>query len=90
MMTILESVQLRSDVKSLAYLCEQILGSVCVGGLKNEVVKVYRRNGIENVLAIHFHHTEAKSLAPSAIGLHVAEALRAYGLVEHSVWEEMK
>jgi hypothetical protein len=54
------------------------------------VVTRYRRSGLETDVAIHItSHDHDAAAGPSTLGLHVASALGAYGLVEHTLWEEL-
>ena len=57
---------------------------------QTEVVTMLRRHGLETDLAIHIHHPEAPGAdVPSRLGLQLVSSLAIFGLVEHSVWEEM-
>jgi hypothetical protein len=54
------------------------------------VVTLYRRHGLETDVAVHIRHrSEGGAPGSSALAVHLAQALKAYGLVEHSVWEEI-
>jgi len=88
-MIVLESIQLRSEAEVIPPLCEQIKKSFCRDGGCDGVISVYRRSGLATDLAIHIRHVQAPSLEPSILGLRLAAALRAFGLVEHAVWEHM-
>ena len=88
-MTRLEIIHLRTAGKSFPFLARQIgeaIGSEVDG---TGVVTIYRRNGLDTDVAVHIssHGTGVKA-GPSALGLHLASALSAYGLVEHTLWEE--
>ena len=77
--------------KSIEFLSHQINESVKAAGEHLEVVAVYRRNGLETDLAVHIYsHREPDAAGQSDLGLRLASALRVHGLVEHTVWEEIK
>ena len=87
-MTILEIIQLRATREPLAPLIDEIRASTRRID-RAEVVMMYRRVGLETDLAIHIRRTElAEGSRQSDTGLRLASALKAHGLVEHTVWEE--
>ena len=89
-MSRLEIVHLRSSREPLEPLCEQINESVKSGGNHAEAVTLYRRNGLETDLAVHIRHSGVPGAeGPSGLGLRLASALRAFGLVEHTLWTEV-
>ena len=89
-MSRLEIIHLRTAGSSFASLARQIreaIGSE-VGG--TGVVTIYRRSGLDTDVAVHISsHGKGETASSSALGLHLASALSAYGLVEHTLWEEM-
>ena len=86
----LEIVHLRSSGEPIESLGEQIRESIWAEGHGTEVVTLYRRHGLETDVAIHLSVDDADEMtSPSALAFHLAYALRAFGLVEHTVWEEM-
>ena len=87
----LEIVHLRSSGEGLEHLKDGIRGSVGSGSEDLEVVTLYRRQGLESDLAVHIlHATGGRGPKASDLGLRLASALKAYGLVEHTVWEELE
>lgn len=89
-MNTLEIVHLRSSGEPIETLGERIRGSIETEGTDTEVVTLYRRHGLETDVAIHIRHLNPRRWnGPSALALHLAYALRVFGLVEHTVWEEM-
>ena len=88
-MRILEIIQLRSAAKPKELLSEQIKKSVEAVGEQTEVVTIFRRGDLETDLAIHIHHPDVPRGDPSGLGLRLASSLRAYGLVDHTVWENL-
>jgi hypothetical protein len=86
----LEIIHLRSSGRSLESLGERIRDSIRAGTEGNAVVTLYRRHELETDLSVHVcHHGEPQEPGPSDLALKLAAALRAYGLVEHTVWEEL-
>ena len=89
-MSRLEISHLRTAGGSFATLARQIreaIGSEVDGA---GVVTIYRRNGLETDVAVHINtHGSGEKDGPSAFGLHLASALSACGLVEHTLWEEL-
>jgi len=87
----LEIIHLRSSGEAIESLGERITESIPAGDKNHEIVTLYRRNGLVTDFAIHIHHHDAAGeTAPCVLSLHLANALRAFGLVEHTVWEEMQ
>jgi hypothetical protein len=89
-MSRLEIIHLRTAGSSFASLARQIheaIGSEVEG---TGVVTIYRRSGLDTDVAVHINsHGSGEEAGPSALGLHLASALSAYGLVEHTLWEEL-
>jgi len=89
-MSRLEIIHLRTAGRSFASLARQIreaIGSEVDG---TGVVTIYRRSGLDTDVAVHINCPgRGETASPSALGLHLASALSAYGLVEHTVWEEL-
>ncbi len=87
----LEIIHLRSSGEPLESLADRIRESIWSEGEQAEVVTLYRRDGLETDLAVHIHHLEAPGReGPSRLGLQLVSSLAPFGLVEHSVWEELK
>jgi hypothetical protein len=85
----LEIIHLRSSGAPVDSLSDQISTSLKATPRTAENVALYRREGLETDIAIHIHHGEGRGTAgPNGLGLRLASALKAYGLVEHSVWVE--
>jgi hypothetical protein len=86
----LEIVHLRSSGESLESLNELIKESIWAEGTGSDVVTVYRRSGLGTDIAVHIHQRGSEEQnGPSALAANLANALKAFGLVEHSVWEEL-
>jgi len=88
-MSILEIIHLRSSSEPIECLAELIRESMWDDGSHNGVSTIYRRAGLATDLAIHIRHPEGGVKVPSRFGLQLVSSLAEYGLVEHSVWEEM-
>ena len=87
----LEIVHLRSSGEPIESLAELISASIREGGEEASTLKLYRRHALETDLAVHILSPDvARKTGPSDLALRLASELRAYGLVEHTVWEELK
>jgi len=90
-MSRLEIIHLRSSGEPIESLSDQIRESIWAEGEHAEVVTIFRRNGLGTDLAVHIHHPEAPGTdVPSRLGLQLVSSLAIFGLVEHSVWEELE
>ena len=89
-MTTVEIVHLRSSSEPAEALAERIKESIWTDGSKEETVTVFRRNGVETDIAIHIRHRHSiEGNGASTLAFSLANALRTFGIVEHTVWEEM-
>ena len=89
-MKTLEIVHLRSSGKPIESLGEMIGESIRSGDEAAESITVYRRHGLGTDIAIHIRRFETGRMnGPSALAYQLANSLRAYGLVEHTMREEM-
>jgi len=85
-----EIIHLRSSGEPLESLAERIRESVWEDGSKGDAVTVFRRNGLDTDIAVHIHHRLSNGgNGPSTLAFNLANALRTFGIVEHTVWEEM-
>ena len=88
-MTRLEIIHLRSSGQPIEVLTELIKRSIAPGGEKASTLKLYRCQGLATDLAVHILRSDvAGKRGPSDLALRLASELRAYGLVEHTIWEE--
>ena len=86
----LEIIHLRSPGEPVETLAGWIRESVGGGGEPADLVTLYRRRGLDTDVAVHIRHAEPRAgRDPSELALRLASALRAYGIVEHTVWEEV-
>jgi len=83
-MNTLEIIHLRSSGEPLEALADRIRESIWAEGRESRVATLYRRHGLDTDVAIHI-----RGDGPSTLAAHLALALREYGLVEHTVWEEI-
>ena len=89
-MTRLEIIHLRSSGEPIESLTERINRSIRVGDGEATTLTVYRRHGLDTDLAVHILRSDvAVDRGPSDLALRLASELRTYGLVEHTVWEEL-
>jgi hypothetical protein len=88
-MSRLEIIHLRTAGRASADLAVQVREAIGPEIDGPGVVAIYRRCGLDTDVAIHIKD-RGETGGPSLLGLHLAEALGAFGLVEHSVWEELK
>ena len=88
-MSRLEIIHLRSSGVPIESLGLQIRESLRTVG-KDKQVEFYRREGLVTDVAVHIRHLgPIKKKGPSRLGLQLASALRAFGLVEHTLWQEL-
>ena len=89
-MKIVEIIHVRLAAENLQSLGESIRRSVNTRS-NGEVFTVYQRCNLESDLAIHIHRKDDdEKEGASRLGLHLAAALKAYGMVEHTIWKEMR
>ena len=88
-MSTLEIIHLRSSSEPIEGLAELIRESLWEDGRRNGVFTIYRRRGLATDLAVHIPHAEGRTEVPSSFGLQLVASLAEFGLVEHSVWEEI-
>ena len=88
-MSTLEIIHLRSSSEPIEDLAELIRESLWEDGRKDGVFTIYRRRGLATDLAVHIPHAEERAEVPSRFGLQLVSSLAEFGLVEHSVWEEI-
>jgi len=57
---------------------------------EKQAIKAYSRAAINTDFRIHlFHDSEKVENGGSRLGLRIASALKAFGLINHSLWIEM-
>ena len=62
-----------------------------VGAHETQRIQIYRRKPIDTDFCIVLSHQERPvQVAGSRLGLRLTAALKAFGLVNHSVWSELK
>ena len=90
-MSQLEIIHLRSSCEPVESLAKLISASIREGGEEVSNLNLYRRFGLEADLTVHVRrHGLAGGDGPSDLALRLASELRAYGIVEHTVWGELK
>jgi len=88
----LEIIELRTsgrDPELLKSHIKKIIEQVEVE-LKEPAAKAYTRVMLDTDFSIHlFHDSENYESNGSALGLRIADSLKEFGLVNHSIWIEM-
>ncbi len=87
----IEIINLRSAGTPRESIEQQIPRSVAEDDRSRTLasIHVYRHATLETDLSVHLLFESSKPQAqPSALGQHLASALKAFGLVSHSVWIE--
>ena len=88
----LEIIELRSVGSNLELLeskLDKIINEV-EDEIKNQA-KAYSRVQIDTDFSIHLYHDSKKvENSGSELGLRLASALKEFGLVNHSIWIEMR
>ena len=89
-MSWLEIIHLRSFGRPPESLGARIRESLGTPG-EHPDVALYRREGLDTDVAIHIHHHEApREEGPSRVGLRLASELGTFGLVQHTLWKELR
>ena len=88
----LETIELRSAEGNRKLLESQLqkLINEMDKETKKLTIKYYSRVMIDTDFSIHlFHDSKKEENSGSRLGLRLASALKAFGLVNHSIWIEM-
>lgn len=89
----IEVIQLRSlnrNRKSLSSKLKRLIREVEKEN-KGQSVKIYGREMIDTDFSIVlFNHAEKEQKGGSALGLGLADALKEFGMVRHTIWLEME
>lgn len=89
----LEVIELRSvgsDPELLESQLQKLMNEV-EKETKKQAINVYSRVMIGTDFRIHlFHNSKVVENSKSPLGLRLASALKAFGLVNHSMWIEMQ
>lgn len=85
----LEVIKLRSAGKD-SELLKELLVSIDKFSQSGLVeMKTYHHAALETDLSVHLHwQSERPDRNGSSLGLRLAQALREFGLIDHSVWVE--
>ncbi len=84
----LEIIHLRLSGSDTEALVEEIHHSIASQEGLIDVV-IYRSHPVPTDLSIHLRmETERDGVASRELGLRLAAALRAYGMIEHTTWVE--
>ena len=86
----LETIEFRSTVGPIAEV-EAVLADVCIQ-IKNDpdnpAISCYNNLLLGGDLRIHLFHSAQPKNQGSKTGLQLASLLKAYGLVNHTLWAE--
>ena len=87
----LEVIKLRSAGKGSGLLEELLLSINKFSQTGPVEMKIYRHAALELDLSVHLHwESERPERNGSDPGLRLAQALKEFGLVDHSIWIEEK
>lgn len=90
-MAIMEIIRLRSAQHPMESLRKQISDSIPTDSLTGDSIAVFTSCGLESDVAVHIYRQEENALPEkSVLGIRLASAMRVYGMIEHSLWREMK
>ena len=90
MMKWLEVIKLRAAGNGEGLL-EELFREMNKAGQKRGLVeiKTYRHAALETDLSVHLHwESDRPDQNGSLLGLHLVQALKEFGLIDHSVWIE--
>ena len=91
-MKCLEIIELRAAGNRRELLASQLqtIISLLEKGSSGLKIKIYTRVLVNSDYSIMlFHDTMKTGTEGSRLGLHLASALKAFGLVNHSIWNEL-
>lgn len=87
----LEIIELRSvdlDKEAVEVQLEKLLNEFA-NRMEGKGIKSYRRVTVDSDYSIHlFHETEQIEIYGSELGLCLFSALREFGMINHSIWQE--
>jgi hypothetical protein len=87
----LEVIELRTSKSNREWLESQMLKLIdeVEKATQQQTIKSYRRVMVNTDFSIHlFHESEKVEKCGSELGLHLASAVKEYGLVNHRIWIE--
>jgi len=85
----LEVIKLRSVGKDSEFLKELLLSIDNSNQSGLVEMKTYRHPALETDLSVHLHwESDRPDQNGSLLGLHLVQALKEFGLIDHSVWIE--
>lgn len=91
-MKCLEIIELRASGNRRDLLASQLQSIISLLEKKSsrQKIKIYTRVLVESDYSIMLYHDTVKTgTEGSRLGLHLASALKAFGLVSHSIWNEL-
>jgi len=85
----LEVIKLRSAGKDSRSMDELLLSIRKFNQAELVETKTFRHASLDSDLSVHLHwESEGPERNGSPLGLHLARALKEFGLIDHSVWIE--
>jgi hypothetical protein len=83
----LEVIKVRSAAMGPASLDELLMAVVQSAPSERAEIKIYRHAFLDTDLSVHlFWTSDRPEQNGSALGIRLAQALKDFGLVDHSVW----
>ena len=92
-MTWLEIIELRSAGNNRQLLASELQNLIYEldKETRRQAIKAYKRMRLDSDFSIHlFHDSKEMKINGSRLGLRIASALKAFGLVKHRIWIELK
>jgi hypothetical protein len=87
----LEVIKLRSAGKDSRLLKELLMSIEKISQSGLIEIKIYRHATLESDLSVLLHwESEGPELNGSGLGLRLAQALKDFGLIDHSIWIEQE
>jgi hypothetical protein len=87
----LEVIKLRSAGKDSELLKEFLFSIIKFSQSELVEMKIYRHAVLGSDLSIHLDwESERPEQNGSGLGLHLAQALKEFGLIDHTIWVEEK
>jgi hypothetical protein len=89
----LEIIELRSAGNNRQLLASELQNLIheLDKAARREAIKAYSRMRVDSDFSIHlFHDSKEMETNGSRLGLRIAAALKAFGLVKHRIWIELE
>lgn len=86
-----EVIMVRSDggnAKILAKTLQDLMADVARSAGNDDIRVFHRENIVTDICIVLFHNKKKSRSGGSPLGLHLAAALKEFGLVYHTVWRK--